>query len=131
MKPKSILLMRKLFFPTLLLFCCGVFAQENKKVSTYNYGYNGMEYVVKTTNETTIVSTFNSKFQIKDEIASNVYEQVKCGDFKTGDTLVILGNNAKVTGKCYIKKNGKLTSLNFYYEKVEWDNGLTEIYKKV
>jgi hypothetical protein len=122
--------MRKLFSLTLLLLTCSIFAQENKKVSTYNYGYNGMEYVVMTTNETTIVSTFNSKQQIKAEIASNVYQQMKNGDFKTGDTLVITGNNAKVTGKCYIKKSGKLTSLNFYYEKVEWDNGLTEIYKK-
>jgi len=89
-----------------------------------------MEYVVITKNETTIVSTFNSKYQIKDEIATNVYHKIKSGDFKTGATLVISGSNAKVTGKCFIKKNGKLTSLNFYYEKVEWDNGLTEIYKK-
>jgi len=107
------------------------FGQETKKVSTYNYGYNGMEYVVITKNETTIVSTFNSKHQIKDEIAANVYNQVKEGNFTTGDTIVIVGNNAKVTGKCYISRNGKLRAVNFYYEKVEWDNGLTEIYKKV
>jgi hypothetical protein len=124
----------KNLFLTLLCVGSGVlFAQENNsnKVSTYNYGYNGMEYVVITTNETTIVSTFNSKYQIKDEIAANVYDHMKKGNFATGDTITILGNNAKVTGKCIIQKKGRLTSLNFYYEKVEWDNGLTEFYKKV
>ena len=122
--------MRKLFMLAVLLVGSFAFAQESKKISTYNYGYNGMEYVVITKNETTIVSTFNSKHQIKDEIAANVYNQVKEGNFTTGDTIVIVGNNAKVTGKCYISKKGKLRAVNFYYEKVEWNDGLTEIYKK-
>lgn len=122
--------MRKLFMLALLLVGCFAFAQESKKISTYNYGYNGMEYVVMGKNETTIVSTFNSKHQIKDEVAAKVYYEIKDNNFTTGDTIIINANNAKVTGKCYINKRGKLTSINFYYEKVEWDNGLTEIYKK-
>lgn len=123
--------MRKLFFLSLLFVFSSVSAQENKNITTYNYGYNGMEYVVITKNETTIISTFNSKHQIKEEIATNVYNQLKEGKFNTGDTIVVVGNNAKVTGKCYINKKGKLRSVNFYYEKVEWDNGQTEVYKKV
>lgn len=115
----------------MLLVGSSAFCQESKKTSTYNYGYNGMEYVVITSNETTIVSTFNSKHQIKEEVATKVYDQLKQGKFTTGDTIVINANNAKVTGKCYINKSGKLKAVNFYYEKVEWDNGLTEIYKKV
>jgi hypothetical protein len=123
--------MKKLFF--LAMLCAGgvSFAQQNKKISTYNYGYNGMEYVVMTKSETTIVSTFNSKQQIKEEVAAKVYDRLKAGEFVTGDTIVINANNAKVTGKCYINKNGKLRAVNFYFEKVEWNNGLTEIYKKV
>lgn len=122
--------MKKLFFlPLLFVFSSG-FAQENN-TTTYNYGHNGMEYVVITKNETTIVSTFNSKHQIKEEIATNVYNQVKDCNLTTGDTIVVVANNAKVTGKCYISKKGKLRAVNFYYEKVEWNNGQTEIYKKV
>lgn len=113
-----------------LLVVSFAFAQENKKISTYNYGYNGMEYVVMGTNETTIVSTFNSKHQIKDEVAAKVYYEIQDTNFKTGDTIIINADDAKVTGKCYINKRGKLTSINFYYEKVEWKDGLTEIYKK-
>jgi enolase len=122
--------MKNLFLALLCAFSGFIFAQE-KKTSTYNYGYNGMEYVVISTSETTIVSTFNSKYQIKDEIAANVYSKLKETNFSTGDTITVVANNATVTGKCYIQKRGKLTSVNFYYEKVEWDNGLVEIYKKV
>ncbi len=122
--------MRKLFVLAVLLVVSFAFAQENKKISTYNYGYNGMEYVVMGTNETTIVSTFNSKHQIKDEVAAKVYYEIQDNNFKTGDTIIINADDAKVTGKCYINKRGKLTSINFYYEKVEWKDGLTEIYKK-
>ncbi len=123
--------MKKLFVLALLTVGSIAFSQENKKISTYNYGHNGMEYVVITKNETTIVSTFNSKHQIKEEVATKIYDQLKAGRFSTGDTITIDANNAKVTGKCYINKNGKLKAVNFYYEKVEWNNGLTEIYKKV
>jgi hypothetical protein len=123
--------MKNLFLALLCAYSGLLFAQDKKKVSTYNYGYNGMEYVVMSTNETTIVSTFNSKHQIKDEIAANVYNKLKETNFSSGDTIIIEGNSATVTGKCYIQKRGKLTSVNFYYEKVEWDNGLIELYKKV
>jgi hypothetical protein len=51
--------------------------------------------------------------------------------FNSGDTISIQGNDAIVTGKCLINRKEKLTTINFYYEKVEWNNGLTEIYKKI
>jgi len=107
------------------------FSQKQNKVETYKYGHNGMELIVTNSTSTVIVSTFNSKMAIKDEIAEKVYENFKENNTQTGDTITISGNNAKVTGKCYIKKKGKLTAVEFYYEKVEWDSGLTEIYKKV
>lgn len=106
------------------------FSQQEVKVSTYKYGYNGMELIVKSKSETVIVSTYNSKKAIKDEIAQKVYDHFKNNSIKTGDTISIAGNDALVTGKCFITKKGKLTSLNFYYETVEWKSGLTEVYKK-
>lgn len=115
----------------LLLGVQFAFSQEVTKTSTYKYGHNGMELVVTNSTSTVIVSTFNSKMAIKDEIAEKVYQNFKENNTQTGDTIIINGANAKVTGKYYIKQKGKLTAVEFYYEKVEWDSGLTEIYKKV
>lgn len=114
----------------LLLIALPIFAfsQEKKKITTYKNGYNGMEYIVQTTNETTIVSTFNSKHKIKDEVAANVYNEIKNCQLVNGDTLIIKTDKAIVTGKCYMQKKGKLTAINFYYEKVEWASGDTELY---
>lgn len=89
-----------------------------------------MELIVKSKNETIIISTFNSKKAIKDEIAQKVYDYFKNSQINSGDTISIQGNDAKVTGKCFISRKQKLTSINFYYEKVEWNNGLIELYKK-
>lgn len=100
-------------------------------MTTYKYGYNGMELIVKSKNETIIISTFNSKKAIKDEIAQKVYDHFKNSQLNSGDTISIQGNEAKVTGKCFITRKEKLTSINFYYEKIEWNSGLTEMYKKI
>jgi hypothetical protein len=108
-------------------------ASANSKVTTYKNGYNGMEYIVTSKKETIIVSTFNSKLDIKSEIAEkiyNYYNQNKDNSYQDGDTITIHGNDAKVTGKFVVTKKGKLTAVEFYYEKVEWNSGLTELYKK-
>jgi hypothetical protein len=118
------------YFLLLLLVANLSFCQENPKVSTYKYGYNGMELIVKNNTSMIVVSTFNSKKELKEEIAQKVYQHYKDTAITNGDTLKIKGNNAVVTGKCIINKKGKLTTLNFYYETIEWDSGLTEIYKK-
>ncbi len=91
-----------------------------------------MELIVKNNSGNMIVvSTFNSKKELKEEIAQKVYQQFKDSKLVTGDTLKIQGDNAIVTGKCIIQQKGKLTTLNFYYETVEWNSGLTEIYKNI
>ena len=89
-----------------------------------------MELIVKYKSETFIVSTYNSKKVIKDEVAQKVYDYFKSNTIKTGDTINIIANDACVTGKCFITKKGNLTSINFYYETIKWNNGLTEVYKK-
>ena len=123
----------------LLLFIASQFASaqincsSNNNVTTYKHGYNGMEYIVTSKKETIIVSTYNSKLGIKDEIAEkiyNYYNQNKDNSYQDGDTITIHGNEAKVTGKFIVTKKGKLTAVEFYYEKIEWNSGLTELYKK-
>ena len=125
--------MNKSFLVLLLLVLAQFsFGQEKSKVTTYKYGYNGMELIVKNNSGNMIVvSTFNSKKELKEEIAQKVYQQFKESKLVTGDTLKIQGDNAIVTGKCFIQQKGKLTTLNFYYETVEWDSGLNEIYKNI
>lgn len=108
---------------------------ENKKTTTYKYGHNGMELIVTSTKETIIISTFNSKLELKEDIAKKVYNYYKSNNdnnclMATGDSVTIDGNNARVTGKCLVTKKGKLTAVEFYFEKIEWNSGLTELYIK-
>lgn len=108
---------------------------ESKKITTYKYGHNGMELIVTSKKETIIISTFNSKLELKEDIAKKVYNYYKSNNdnsclLSSGDSVIIDGNNARVTGKCLVTKKGKLTAVEFYYEKIEWNSGLTELYIK-
>ena len=106
------------------------FGQNSKKVEDYNYGKNGIEYIVKNKNGSTIIiSTFNSRPTIKDEVAINVYNYYKEKSPNDGDKIIVLANGAEVSGICKIKVKGSLTSVEFHYESVKWNSGLTEIYK--
>lgn len=120
--------MRKLVL-IILISALHSFAQKGKTIQFYNYGKNGIEYIVKNNNGTTvIVSTFNSRPTIKDEVAVNVYNYFTEKAPKNGDTIIISTNNAVVKGNCYVRIKGTLTSVEFHYETVEWKTGLTEIY---
>ena len=110
-----------------------VSAQSNKKITTYKYGHNGMELIVTSKKETIIISTFNSKLELKEDIAKKVYNYYRDNKedecLTKGHLLTINGVDAKVTGKCLVTKKGKLIAVEFYYEKIEWNTGLTELYK--
>ncbi len=100
-------------------------AQASKK-EFYKNGQNGIELISESKSGTVIISTYNAKMTIKDEIAQNFYQRYLKNEVKTDSIIVIVGKTAKVTGKCKIVKKAKLTSVNFYYEKVEWASGLIE-----
>lgn len=118
-----------MFISTLVLFSCFIVSSQEKfKIETYNYGYNGMEYIIKEKKGTTIVSTFHSKMDIKNEIAKKVFEYYSKSECTSTDSIIIKGDKANVTGKMFIKKKGLLTSVTFFYEKIEWKSGLTEIF---
>ncbi|MEN9336529.1 MAG: hypothetical protein RLZZ500_1516 [Bacteroidota bacterium] len=112
-----------------------VFAQETKTeacTKTYRYGYNGMELIANTPKETIIVSTYNSKLNLKEDIAQRIFQYYWDNLRKSNQeplTLTIEGQNAKVTGKCIVIKKGRLTTIEFHYEKVEWPDGITELYR--
>ena len=120
-----------------MLFSAGqfVFAQDANTeacTKTYRYGYNGMELIANTPKETIIVSTYNSKLNLKEDIAQRIFQYYWENLRKNGTdpiTLTIEGQQAKVTGKCIVTKKGKLTTIEFHYEKVEWPDGITELYR--
>jgi hypothetical protein len=121
--------MNKLIF--LALFASQiVFCQENHPTTTYKNGHNGMELIVAFKKHTVVVSTFNSKPNLKEDIAQKVYDLFKENKFKTGESICVDGAEAKVTGKCFITKKGDLISVNFYYDKIEWNNGTIEIHEE-
>jgi hypothetical protein len=113
-----------------LLISSSIYAQESQKTTTYKYGYNGMELIASCKKGTVIISTFNSKEQIKSEIAQKIYSLYLENKVKHNALVTIKGDDADVIGRFTIRKKGTLTAINFYYEKVSWYSGLTEVYKK-
>ena len=126
-EPKSTM---KNLLTCMLLASQLAFCQQAIKVETYRYGCNGMEYIANSKKGTIIVSTFNSKSQIRQEIARKIYALYVADKLKSNTSLTVKGDNADVIGKCVIRKKDMLTTVNFYYEKICWYSGLVEIYKK-
>jgi len=117
----------KCFTISILLLCKVMFAQGNL-VETYSYGQNSIE-VISTSNEgTIIVSTFNAKMNIRKEIAEKILSLFIEDKLKSNFNYTIEVSDVNVTGNCIITVKGTLTSIDFYYEKVEWKNGITEIF---
>ena len=118
--------MKKIIFLLLLTSAAG-FSQTKNKPVKYKYGQNGIELIINKNSETIVVSTFQAKVKIKDEVAEKVYAYYKENPNKVNGEITIEGLTASILGKYSVKKNGKLTSVDFRYEKVEWKNGLVEV----
>ncbi len=107
-------------------FISQVIIAQTPKREFYKNGQNGIEIISQNKTGTIVISTYNAKMKIKDEIAHNFYQKYLKNEVKTDSMLVIIGKTAKVTGKCKIIKKSKLINVNFYYEKIEWASGLIE-----
>ncbi len=119
--------MKKLILFSLLISFTG-FSQIKNKISTYKFGQNRMKLVAKTKNETIIISTFNSKMTIRRDIADKLFQLYRENKLETNKEFLVVGEIANVIGKCIIRKKDNLTVVDFYYETVLWDDGLTEVY---
>jgi phage regulator Rha-like protein len=116
-----------LFF---LLSYFPVFSQPiEKKTENYYNGQNGIELIANSNNGTVIVSTFDSKIELKEEIAETIYKMYNEKKIKNDTIISIPTETAIVTGNFRIKNKAKLTDLSFYFHKIEWINGLTEIHQ--
>jgi hypothetical protein len=118
--------MNKLFL-LFLLITSSLFGQTNS-VSSYNFGQDGMELVATTPNETVIISTFNAKMTIRGKVAEKIYSLYLENKLETNTEILVESEEANVFGKCFIRKKNHLTVVDFYYETVLWNNGLTEFY---
>ena len=107
-----------------------MFAQEENKIVTYNYGKNGLELIVKQDDGTTIlISTYNSRPAIKDEIALHVLEYFDEKKPSSGSKIKVEAATAVVDGTIKIVYKDKLTAIDFYYESVNWfKKRITEVY---
>lgn len=127
--PTNLLFMKKVLFG-LLILTCFAFSKGEPRVETYNYGQNGMELVARSKKGVIIVSTFNSKMTIRQDIARKLYDLYLANKLQNNKKITVDGSEADVTGKCVIRKKSSLTAVDFYYEVVEWDSGLKEVYNE-
>jgi len=104
-----------------------MFSQQKVKQTAYKNGQNGIELIVKNNNKMVVVSTYKAKVTIKDEIAEKVYALYQSKKAQPNQVVTIEGKDATVTGRYAVESKDNLTSVNFVYEKVEWNTGLVEI----
>lgn len=112
----------------IFLFLSSVNAQQKTEIKTYNYGHNSIEIISKQNDSTIIVSTYNAKMDIRKDIAQEILNLYLDKKLKNNKSQIIIGKEASITGDCVITQKGTLTSIEFYYEKVDWNHGLTEYY---
>lgn len=119
--------MRQLAFLIVLVSLYG--NAQNQVTVPYNYGKNGMEYIVKyKSGMTIIVSTFNSRPDLIEPISIAMFDYYKENKPKSGTRIQLRTSGALVNGTCKITCIEQLTSIEFHYESVERDNGITEVY---
>ena len=125
--PQNYYIMKRLSICIFFFFNL-VNAQQKNEIKTYNYGHNSIEIISKQKDSTIIVSTYNAKMDIRKEIAQEILNLYLDKKLKNNKSQIIIGKEASITGDCIITQKGTLTSIEFYYEKVDWNNGLTEYY---
>ena len=113
----------------LLFLLITTFVYSQKKVEYYNYGYDGMESIgnVRGSDSMLIYSNYKSRPLIRREVCDSVLKNYK--KLKNG-TYIVNIKNTKVIGRLEIVRKHNLVSISYYYERVEYSNGLIEIYRK-
>lgn len=115
----------------MLIFGLNSSNAQTKKIEYYQNGQNGIEMISKSKfGLTVIVSTYNAKLSLKDEVAKLFYSYYQKNNNIADSILKLKTKNALVIGKCKISKKDKVTNIDFYYQRVEWLTGLIEEYKK-
>ena len=85
-----------------------------------------MEKIGRVVDSTLIYSNFQARPEIRTEVADSVLSKYK--KLKEGP-LTIKIKSGKVFGTIKLIKQEQLILVNYYYERIEYTNGLIEIYK--
>lgn len=119
--------MKKIIVLIVILSAQLVLSQTKITTTKYKHGYNGIDFVVKNNEGTVVVSTYNAKIAIKDEIAEKIYSLYNEKKNSCDKEITLVTKDAVVKGKYKIERKNKLVALNFIYERIEWNSGLVEI----
>jgi hypothetical protein len=113
----------------LLFLFITTFVYSQKKIEYYNHGYDGMESInrVKGSDSMVVYSNYKSRPLIRREVCDSVLRNYK--KLKNGPYIVNI-KTAKVIGRLEIVRKHNLVSIKYFYERVEYSNGLIEIYRK-
>ena len=104
-----------------------VYSQQKVEYYNYGYGYDGMEKIGKVEDSTLVYSNFQARPEIRTEVADSILSKYK--KLKEGP-LVVRIKSAKIIGRLKLIKQDRLILVNYYYDRIEYTNGLVEIYKK-
>jgi len=112
----------------LLFLLITAFVYSQKKVEYYNHGYDGMESVsnVRGSDSMVVYSNYKSRPLIRREVCDSVLRNYR--KLKNGSYIVNI-KTAKVIGRLEIVRKHNLVSIKYFYERVEYSNGLIEVYK--
>ena len=102
------------------------FVYSQQRIEYYNYGYDGMEKIGRLKDSTLVYSNFKARPLIRVEVCDSILKNYK--KLKSGNLIVKI-KSAKVFGRLELLREHNLISINYYYNKVEYSNGLVEIYK--
>ena len=102
----------------------------SQKVEYYSFGYEGIERIYKKSDSVILFSNSRARPYIKDIVIDTIMKRYQRGKIKSGEVVIEL-KYAKVFGVIeIIKGKDKSKSVKITYQKVEYQNGLIEIYKK-
>ena len=113
----------------LILLFITTFVYSQQKTVYYNYGYDGMESVnnVRGSDSMLIYSNYRSRPLIRREVCDSILKKYRF--LKSGPYIVNI-KSAKVFGRLQIDRRHNLVSIRYYYEKINYNDTLVEIYKK-
>lgn len=102
----------------------------SQKTEYYSYGYEGIERIYRKGDSVIIFSNSKARPHIKDVVIDTIIKRYQRGKIKSGEIIIQL-NEAKVFGIIeIIRGKEKSKSIKITYQKVEYKNGLIEIYRK-
>lgn len=105
----------------LLFFVSSLYAQKNEEIKQYNYGKNGIEVIIREpSGKTIIISTFNARPSIKDEVALEVLRYFDEKHPTNGERIKIEIKEASVEGVFKVIYKDNLIAIEFHYETIVW-----------